>query len=559
MRRTHILVWTLLAVFLGGGSAWAAPADPYVVYAANSRVDGAVILRVDPATGALAEISRNGAQGTLFRKPYDLAVEPDGSLVVADLGEPCNTGVNPPCPNDGRVIRVDPLTGRQSLVSSGGVLVDTAGIAVAANGTIYVVDNLAADGDGGVIRIDPRTGAQTVIARGPGTLLEPDLDLPFGILVDRDGTLVVSNRETPGDCTLLPPGGSLIRIDPATGARSRIADRSLFALFDRPLGLVLDSAGRIVFANECGGTALVRVTLSVLQPILEPLTGKTVLVTPERIALAPNGNLLVSDFALAAGEGGIVSVTPSGAQSLFAGGALFNAPLGIAAVVNRPPVAALSAAPGVVAAGRPVRLDGSGSRDPDGQRLVYEWDLNGDGAFEGVSGTNPTASHTFTLDGTATVHVRVNDPHGGRALAGTRVTVDGSMPMVTGVRLGARVLGVGRRGRPRAARRPPPRSTKLRFRLSEPATAVVTLERARAGRRDARGRCRPGRRRGRRCLSWSRARRITRAMETGSNAITVRSRGLKPGRFRVALEASDRVGNRSARRTVTFRVVRLRD
>ena len=73
-----------------------------------------MILRSDPATGSLVEISRNGPQGNLFHRPYDLAVEADGDLLVADLGEPEV--------KDGAIIRVNPYTGRQSLVSSGGLL-----------------------------------------------------------------------------------------------------------------------------------------------------------------------------------------------------------------------------------------------------------------------------------------------------------------------------------------------------------------------------------------------------------------------------------------------------
>src|SRR5687768_7240681 len=84
MRPTRILFWALLAVMLTSGTAVAAPGDPYVVYTANSYTSGAVILRTDPVSGSLVEVSRNGSQGTLFRRPYDLAVERDGNLVVAD-------------------------------------------------------------------------------------------------------------------------------------------------------------------------------------------------------------------------------------------------------------------------------------------------------------------------------------------------------------------------------------------------------------------------------------------------------------------------------------------
>ena len=551
MRRTLILLSSLVALLCCGGVAPAAQGEPYVVYTANSFANGAVILRTDPATGELVEISRNGAQGSFFQRPFDLAVEADGSLVVADMGEPCTAQMEP-CPHDGRVIRVDPLTGRQVLVSSGGELVDTAGIAVAPNGALYVVDNLAADDDGGVLRIDPGTGAQTMISRGGG-LLEPHFDLPFGVAFDRDGSLLVTNRGAPGSSCLNI--GSVIRVDPTTGARSAVASGVL--LLSLPFGLVVDPQGRIVFSNECGDHALVRIT-SLLPLILDGLTSPSpgVLTIAERIALTPGGGFLVTDFGPTPGDGGIVAVpADGGTPTLLRTDPLFNHPLGIAAVVNHPPAAALTVDPGVVAAGRPVRLDGSGSRDPDGHRLVYEWDLDGDGTFEAGSGSNPTATRSFTVDGIATVRVRVNDPHGGRAVAEALATVDGSMPVITGARTGAKVLGVGRRPR---TRRRPPRATTLRFGLSEEATVTVTLERARSGRR-RNGACRPRAKRGRRCLIWSRARRTTRVAQAGRNAIPVRAKGLSPGRFRLVLQAVDRVGNTSTRRTLPLRVVRFRD
>ena len=79
------------ALSLLPGTAAAAPGDPWVAYVANSVVTkqsaaAPVILRADPSTGGLTEISRNGAQGDHFRHPYDIAVAADGSLLVADMG-----------------------------------------------------------------------------------------------------------------------------------------------------------------------------------------------------------------------------------------------------------------------------------------------------------------------------------------------------------------------------------------------------------------------------------------------------------------------------------------
>jgi PKD domain len=541
MRGKRVLVGPVLAALMAPAAALAAPDDPYVIYSANNFADGAVILRTDPATGSLVEISRNGPPGALFQTPFDLAVEGDGSLLVADMGQPC-TPQQPRCADDGRIIRVDPLTGRQSLLAGGPPLVDPAALAVGPNGYIYVADNFEADDSGAVIRIDPATGSKTLISEGNL------LDLPFGILVDRDGSLVVSNRMVPTRCLPGVPG-RLVRVQPSGGSQRLVSEGGLFRY---PLGVTLDGAGRIVFANECGPNGLLRVVSEVAQAPLSPNGDGDLLVTPERLALDPAGDFLVSDWSLGDGDGGIAKVdAETGAQSLVRQGDLFNHPMGIAAVVNRPPTAALSPARPVVAAGRRLRLDASGSRDAEGLRLVYDWDLDGNGVFELGTGGLSTATRAWRRDGRVTVRVRVNDPHGGSAVAQGVVFVDGSTPRITSLRIGSKVLGVGPRtarasgsGAAGPAAKPPPRSTKLRFKLSESATVRVLVRRSS---------CRASARRGRRCVRRS----LKKAGRPGANAVRLRARGLRPGSYRLSVEARDAVGHEATTRRLRMRVVRL--
>ena len=47
--------------------------------------------------------------------------------------------------------------------------------------------------------------------------------------------------------------------------------------------------------------------------------------------------------------------------------------------------------------GKPVLLDASPSKDPDGSIVRYEWDLDGNGDFEADSGATPSITHTFNL------------------------------------------------------------------------------------------------------------------------------------------------------------------
>jgi PKD repeat protein len=77
---------------------------------------------------------------------------------------------------------------------------------------------------------------------------------------------------------------------------------------------------------------------------------------------------------------------------------------------NQPPIAVADANPTSGAAPLTVAFNGTGSSDADGDALTYEWDLDGDGAFD--DGAAATASFTYTQPGTYTATLRVTDPSG---------------------------------------------------------------------------------------------------------------------------------------------------
>jgi sugar lactone lactonase YvrE len=113
---------------------------------AQGQIPGGVkgVIRVDPVTGFQSLVSSGGA----FRQPFGVGVHPDGRLFVAD-------------PTVGAIFEVNRVTGEQSILSQGWFLRDPSGIAFAANG-----DLLIADIRNGVIRIDPSSGAQTRVSTG---------------------------------------------------------------------------------------------------------------------------------------------------------------------------------------------------------------------------------------------------------------------------------------------------------------------------------------------------------------------------------------------------------
>ena len=223
----------------------AVEADGQIVVA-----DDRAVLRVDPTTGARTIISdANTGSGPAFTHLNGIAVEADGQLVVTDLG-----------PFDLRegligVLRVDPVSGNRSVVSSvrrlvepvtdnislvpergsGPVFVDPLGIAVEADGQL-VVTNF---GRSAVLRVDPLSGDRTVVS-GPGAGTGLALGRPFDIAVEADGQLVVTD----------PFLGAVLRVDPDTGDRTPVS----FDLIGvgagpalmLPLHIVVDGNGRLV-------------------------------------------------------------------------------------------------------------------------------------------------------------------------------------------------------------------------------------------------------------------------------------------------------------------------
>lgn len=142
---------------------------------------------------------------------------------------------------------------------------------------------------------------------------------------------------------------------------------------------------------------------------------------------------------------------------------------------------------------------------------------------------------------------------GGGALPGA--------PIVSGARFGPSVFRVARGNTPLIARAR--RGSRLRFRLNEPSSVRIRIERQRPGRR-SRGKCRrPSRRlRGaRRCKRWVRVATLRRTNQpAGRRSLVftgrIRRRALKPGRYRAVIKATDGTRKSSRVKRPRFRIVR---
>lgn len=156
---------------------------------------GAVV-EVDLVGGGLRRVTEGGlAAGSPF-----IAMGADRQLYLANRWN-----------SIGRIVRVDPATGAEEVISSGGYLDDPKGIALAPSGDLIVVDL-----DNHVLlRVDPFTGAQQVVTGG-GWLSDP-----YAVAVDNDDQAFVTNLNS----------GDVVRVDLASGQQSLIQVPGLTAAY----------------------------------------------------------------------------------------------------------------------------------------------------------------------------------------------------------------------------------------------------------------------------------------------------------------------------------------
>jgi PKD repeat protein len=96
-------------------------------------------------------------------------------------------------------------------------------------------------------------------------------------------------------------------------------------------------------------------------------------------------------------------------------------------VSNATPTARFTVSPANPTVNQPVEFNGSGSTDPEGEPLTYEWDLDGDGQFD--DGTGATITHPgFATGGNHTVQLRVTDPQNNSDTETQIVTVGNTPP-----------------------------------------------------------------------------------------------------------------------------------
>ncbi len=93
---------------------------------------------------------------------------------------------------------------------------------------------------------------------------------------------------------------------------------------------------------------------------------------------------------------------------------IYTATLTMPVVGPQPPIASFTESAHTALVGTTINFDASGSSDPDGTIVLYEWDFDGDGTYDeaGPAQPNMYASHVYSSPGTFTVTLRVTDDDG---------------------------------------------------------------------------------------------------------------------------------------------------
>ena len=93
-------------------------------------------------------------------------------------------------------------------------------------------------------------------------------------------------------------------------------------------------------------------------------------------------------------------------------------------VLNQLPLVQLIATPATVQLGEQLRLDATGTSDPDGNIAEYRWDLDANGSFETSTGTTPSVTAGgYPNPGQIVLKVKAIDDTGGASVKGVTVTV----------------------------------------------------------------------------------------------------------------------------------------
>jgi len=250
--------------------------------------------------------------------PAPAVILSPGDIVVTDLVELDGTS------DDGVIFKVNPVTGDREIISGGSIgtgpeLIDPFGILVDQDGSVIVSDASA----GRIIRIDPRTGNREIIS-GTGVGAGPILSGLGGIIRTEQGLLVTDTGS-----------GAVIDVDLLTGNRTIVSGPGIGIgpPLSTHVGIVAKSDDAIFVANhglgisiEFGSIIEVDIASGDRTLLASDEVGTGPVLSPFQLAIDASGALITTNDLSGSivrtdpNTGDRVHLTPIGALSLAAFG-----------------------------------------------------------------------------------------------------------------------------------------------------------------------------------------------------------------------------------------------
>jgi DNA-binding beta-propeller fold protein YncE len=321
MRRALVALVLACAAALATTAPAAAVTRPAVLVADPTSHS---IVFVDPATGAQGVLASGGS----VAGPSGVAITPGGAVYVADQSTA----------GTGAILRVDPASGAQSTVAAGAPLSHPTGLALTPAGDLLVAQpDGGTKGKGVLVRVDPLTGLAIAVS-ADGSFIDP-----IDVAVGADGTVYVLDRKIdPWDAGKSAAGG-VFRVDPLTGAQTKLTGPNIFF---KPTAIAVGGDGAILVADK--RTDDVHGIVRRVDPATgaaSELTSAGLLASPAGLAI--NGSsVLVSDSQAFGGPGGVVRVNlADGVQSQVTAAGVFADPDGLAFGMLPVPPAGLTVQP----------------------------------------------------------------------------------------------------------------------------------------------------------------------------------------------------------------------
>jgi DNA-binding beta-propeller fold protein YncE len=270
-------------------------------------MDGAIYV-TDGEQNRLSKIAPDGTISVVvehLNTPSAISAAPDGTLVVADTGSHTIKRIEPQAGASKIIAGVDGRAGFRDGAGTEALFDGPIGVAVRADGTIFVADTY----NDRIRAIDPQ-GTVRTLAGGPGPGFADAADgaqarfhTPCGIALLPDGALVVADT---GNQRLrrVELNGAVTTIA-GTGEAGSLDGLLTTAHFDEPTGVAVDNEGTIYVA-EAGGSVVRACTFKFMPQVLT-LAGGAIsgfadgkleearFNHPSGVAIAPDGTLVVAD------------------------------------------------------------------------------------------------------------------------------------------------------------------------------------------------------------------------------------------------------------------------